>query len=94
MAKAWLLLGVFIALMPTAAGAHSWYPSDCCKDEHCHPAPCDEIKKDGTGFVWFDAESRHKIFFTRDQMKSSQDDGCHVCVQGWTGVCIFLPWRS
>jgi hypothetical protein len=78
-----------------AADAHSWYPSECCLDNHCHPVPCDSIKKDGIkGFWWFDDGSLQKIFFKREQVKASQDDYCHVCLIGWTGVCLFMPYRS
>ena len=87
-------LALLIAMALTPARAHSWYPSECCLDNHCHPAPCNSIKPDRGGFWWFDDGSKQIIFFAQAQVKPSQDDYCHVCVMGWTGVCIFLPWRS
>ena len=88
------VLLALLLLAAAPASAHSWYPEECCKQKHCHPAPCDAIKPDGAGFWWFDDATQQRIFFEHGQVKSSQDDLCHVCVMGWTGVCIFLPWRS
>ena len=92
--KSRFLLALALLLAASPASGHSWYPSDCCADKDCHPAACDDIRKDGSGFAWFDLELHQWISFKREQMKPSQDDGCHVCVLSWTGICIFLPWRS
>jgi hypothetical protein len=88
------LLTLLFMIAATPAAAHSWYPEGCCRENHCHPAPCDSIKPDRGGFWWFDDATQQVIHFESQQMKPSQDEFCHVCVTGWTGVCIFLPWRS
>jgi hypothetical protein len=44
MAKLVCLL-VVAQLINSAAGAHSWYPKECCSDNDCRPVPCAELTK-------------------------------------------------
>ena len=74
------------------AHAHSWYPQNCCGDQHCHPVPCEEVSRTALGnYLWKTVEFDKKV------MKLSEDDGCHVCINPNTtpgGLCIFLAPRS
>jgi hypothetical protein len=66
---------------------HSFYAQECCRDRHCHPVACNEIKPNGDGWMWGDVQ------FTRAQLHKSPDGGCHVCIElnEPIGICIYLP---
>jgi len=69
--------------------AHSWYPWECCHDQHCHPVPCDSIKASALGLSW------NGITFTEPMIKDSLDQQCHVCVEVVGKFrypyCVFVP---
>ena len=80
-------------LIASAAGAHSWYPKECCSDEDCRPVPCDELIESGYGLTW-----RGKVFFNERQTHASLDNRCHVCIRSYVGffvpsvpICVFIP---
>ena len=63
---------------------HSWYPHECCGDEHCHSVPCTELNETWQGVWW------HNILFRRDQIKPSLDADCHVCEVTGHPYCVFV----
>lgn len=70
---------------------HSWYPNECCGDEHCHPVPCDEISEDEKGAMHW-----KNLIFDGSQIRTSPDNECHVCNllekdRPVTPLCIFTP---
>lgn len=70
--------------------AHSWYPTECCFERHCHPVPCDEISEDTNGSLHW-----KNLYFDGSQIKPSRDKDCHVCHQlennkPVTPICIFI----
>ena len=69
--------------------AHSWYPWECCHDQHCHPVPCELIKANALGLSW------NGITFTEPMIKNLLDEHCHVCVdvvgKYRYRYCVFVP---
>jgi hypothetical protein len=60
-------------LMIGSAGAHDWYPKDCCSGNDCEPIACDSIAETSTGFLW------RGLTFTREKVRASPNAKCHVC---------------
>jgi len=86
---------IVVALLSIAdASAHSWYPSECCGGDEiegdCRAVPCSEISEQGDGSILW-----HGVTFSREQLRPSQDQSCHVCVNGNSGWpvphCVFTP---
>jgi hypothetical protein len=83
-------------LIPALVLVHSWYPMQCCGNHDCHPVPCSEIRHVLGGWEWW--KDGKKVFFQEKEKQPSQDDQCHVCVNGNTtdgegnpfGLCIFM----
>lgn len=76
--------------------AHSWYPTMCCENNHCHPVPCAEIQVNGDGYKYTGEWAPGGVVFEKGQVKPSQDAECHVCIvqtalKTLNGVCIFIP---
>jgi len=86
-----------IAVLISILLIHGWYDPDCCGGKDCHPVPCEEIHNDGQGnFLWHRGPN-DDVFFLKNKMKVSQDDGCHVCVLenvSPAGICIYLAPRT
>ena len=83
------------ALIIGTAGAHSWYPHECCHDDDCRPVPCADLHHEDAGYVRWG-----RTWFPRSMIRLSQDDLCHVCTIepmvtnakfGPTPVCAFVP---
>src|SRR5215472_18911318 len=94
-----VLLIVFIT-MSWPAQAHSFYDKQCCGDLDCQPVACEDITAQDGGFFYRDPHARATYFFTRDKMKLSPDDGCHICLHrtsasgAATPLCLYLPIRT
>ena len=81
-----LLLALFLL-------AHSWYPQDCCTENHCHPVPCSDLQREPYPSL------RLKMWnyvpqgmrFPESLIRPSQDEQCHVCVNGTMMLCVFMP---
>ncbi len=77
---------------------HSFYEQDCCREQHCHPVPCEEIESMASGWVWHPL-GHAAVTFNRGTQKPSPDGACHVCVLDMMntgmhdGICIYLPPR-
>ena len=75
-----------------SAGAHSWYPRECCSDNDCRPVPCEELIESRYGLTW-----RGQVIFNERQTHASLDDRCHVCITSYgffapnVPVCVFIP---
>lgn len=86
-----LIVVLMLALLfcTLSARAHSWYPSNCCAERHCHPVACEEITKTHDGYLW------HGVHFHNMHHQWSPDGDCHVCLdQGPVDqipYCIFTP---
>ena len=81
---------VVAQLISSAAGAHSWYPKECCSDNDCRPVPCAELTKINLGLMW-----RGLVIFNDMQTRDSRDEFCHVCIKSHAGfdlpICVFIP---
>ena len=62
------------------------YPWDCCGEEDCHPVPCDELLEDTTGGYKY----KDLYYFSKNQVKNSEDNKCHVCIMGIKPLCAFI----
>ncbi len=91
-----LVIIVFVALAfgSVPADSHSWYPSECCSDQDCKPAPCEQIKILDNGCREYDGATYcdQKQFPQMKRIRPSQDEQCHACrVPGNSfGICIFV----
>src|SRR5260221_11021510 len=69
---------------------HSWYPPECCAEEHCHIIPCKDIIVKGYEYLY------HGMTFFSNHIRVSPDGLCHAC---WSTIkdgsfhpfCIFIP---
>lgn len=81
-------------LLTTAALGHSWYPSECCSDSDCKPIACDLLTELPNGMY-----SYGNVTFSKDQVKSSLDGKCHVCISEYESGnkiprCVFIQQSS
>lgn len=77
----WSLLILWVALFVMAlveqAGAHEWYPWECCSDNDCAPIPMSESpREERGGFTLIDG--RH---FDYKTVRPSPDGKWHLCEQ-------------
>jgi hypothetical protein len=94
-----LALACALALAARAALAHDapsgmHYDAQCCAEQDCRPVACEQITAVPNGFNYQDPYDRSIFFFTRDKMRLSQDDQCHVCLHGsiiHAPMCLYLP---
>jgi hypothetical protein len=92
-------LGLGLAVLPTLifsapAGAHDWYPIECCSGYDCAPVDQAELREGDTLVV----TSKHGTGIVPASMtrRESKDHRMHVCMRkSWDGqmrvICVFLP---
>lgn len=66
---------------------HSWYPITCCSGKDCYPVPCDQLIEQTDGSVLY-----HGINFMASMVHPSQDALCHVCLNTYGAICVFLQY--
>jgi hypothetical protein len=81
-------------IMPAPAGAHDWYPIECCSGYDCAPVDQAELQEGDTLVV----TSKHGTGIVPAAMtrRESKDHRMHVCMRkSWDGqmrvICVFLP---
>jgi hypothetical protein len=84
------------------AGAHSWYPEECCSDDDCVPA--DAINADDRGATIVSVGDYRIGIPAGLKPRSSPDGRIHICFQVVWGdvdgssvtvpICLFLPSQS
>src|SRR4051812_1216404 len=82
------LAGVVLAGAPLPAGAHSWYPKDCCGGNDCAPAESVLRRNDGSYEVITRGMSV-LIPAEYTEWKRSPDGRIHVCVREYFLACAF-----
>lgn len=95
------LTALAMAGLMTAAGAHSWYPVNCCSERDCEALPIDGIEETATGWhVRYLSERFGAVdeVIPRDRARHSQDGRFHGC---WRlsperprTICFFVPSNS
>ena len=81
-------------LIVSPAGAHSWYPKECCHNDDCHPVPCGELTTTRYGLSW-----KGVAVFSEPMIRFSPDGACHVCgmwqqqstILPYLPLCVFVP---
>ncbi len=83
------LAGIALA---SAAYAHSWYPSECCHEQHCHVA--DNVRETTSGA---EVRVRGEVIFVpyTAKRRQSHDGHYHICYGYADGeiiiYCFFEP---
>ncbi len=70
---------------------HSWYPAECCGGQDCHPVSCESLVETEDGVRW------GELVFKGEQIRASQDGGCHVCYglgEPTKPFCVFIRTSS
>ena len=94
----WVLLFVFVALvglmlllwlLGKPVEAHEWYAKQCCGGNDCRPVPCEELVELGNG------DWKWQVYtFKREQVHSSHDSKCHICIHptgiGKMPLCAYI----
>jgi hypothetical protein len=91
MAVVIILCAMFVAFVPRAAKAHSWYDVECCHNDDCKPVAYEDVEEVGGG-SWRHVPSG--TVFTRAMVKPSKDRHFHVCIgnKSWNKgkpLCIY-----
>ncbi len=82
---------------PQPAGAHAWYPQECCNDQDCFPADDVEMRADGSMIVTVGPNARFRVTVPPSfPLRPSQDPRVHVCIYrdvlGRHRIrCVFVP---
>jgi hypothetical protein len=76
-----------LSAFAVCAWAHEDYPYDCCRDQHCHPVPCNEIHMEKGYYHW-------KQYSIPARQVRMDLPGCHVCIQNENMICIFVEGDS
>jgi len=80
--------GAVMTAVPLPAGAHDWYPKDCCGGNDCAPAESVLRRKDGSYEVFARGMSV-LIPSEYNEWKRSPDGRVHVCVREHLLACAF-----
>ena len=80
--------GTVMTAMPLTAGAHDWYPKDCCGGNDCAPAESVLRRKDG-GYEVLARGVSVLIPPEYNEWKLSPDGRIHVCVREHLLACAF-----
>lgn len=72
-AAAWALLLCLTGM----AGAHSWYPIECCSGQDCQPVSVDDLVEQSDG-SWKYLPTG--LVFPKETIRPSQDRHFHVCI--------------
>ncbi|MFG1179921.1 hypothetical protein [Xanthobacter versatilis] len=93
---AWHALGLALslcalALLPSLARAHEWYPAYCCSGQDCYEIGPEDVEFVGQGyFIKATGE-----YYPRDAVPESPDGKFHRCsIQGKREartLCLFAP---
>jgi hypothetical protein len=79
---AWAL----ILWLVRSAGAHSWYPAECCSGHDCAPVEPSRVRV-GRGGYWLDGK-----FIPQANVRRSLDGEYHACFpQPHNLRCFFAP---
>jgi hypothetical protein len=85
-----LIIAVLIGLA-APAGAHDWYPRDCCSGFDCFPIADNEVEPIANGFrIRLSGQT-----VTGSQVRRSEDGRFHLCTKGGEPagepLCLFEP---
>ncbi len=85
-----LMVIAIVLAISGQAGAHSWYPKDCCHDEDCAPVVKIEYLKDGYMRVTTE-NGRSALFHRLLPKRPSKDNRVHACIYAGEPMCLFVP---
>lgn len=90
-----------LSAAPESAGAHGWYPRDCCNDHDC--AEITSLTQLPNGLLRVETEQGFAVAPRGFSPKPSPDNQAHACLRqigpdeehmGWMLICLFLPGIS
>lgn len=88
-----LLLSALLALLPSIATAHDWYPWECCSDNDCAPIDASTVRETRAGY--FIEQNGETLSYSDKRVRVSPDGQTHLCtVGGMTKgktLCLFRP---
>jgi hypothetical protein len=97
-------LGLALLVCASApAGAHSWYPYDCCSDRDCWPMGVDsDAREPDPAIVPGGYRLRDGTFVAEAETRPSRDGRFHICRESGRAnggviapidkpVCLFVP---
>lgn len=78
----------------TKAGAHDWYPIECCHDLDC--APVEHVERPGGDELVVTSRNGTGVVPKDMQRRQSRDHRMHVCMQPsgdgrMRVICVFVP---
>jgi hypothetical protein len=91
---AYVVLMLTVLFMTVPAGAHEWYPYECCSDHDCGPIALEQepVEEHG-GFRLLDGR-----FMPYREIKNSPDNQWHLCESKWQPepkdrkiLCLYAP---
>src|SRR5512139_3180235 len=83
-----LAFGVLVLYLKPA-GAHSWYPMECCHDKDCQQIPSKEVKVlPQGGYQW------HEFVIPQRKVRFAPDNNYHICIFNGHVLCFFAPQPS
>ena len=80
------LIAALALLLPNAAGAHDWYPSDCCNQKDCRPVE-EGVVVDQPGGVM--VKGFGFVFRSDPRLRVSPNGEDHVCSASGRLYCVF-----
>lgn len=88
--SAFVLKGLFVwLLLISAAAAHSWYPTECCRETDCRPIASERVMEFEHEYL-IDG----RLAIGREHARPSPDGGFHGCPNQSGGLrCFFAPPR-
>lgn len=91
-----LIATLLLALLPSIATAHDWYPWECCSDNDCRVVAPETVRQTPAGFAL--QQNGETLPYTDKRVRVSPDGQYHLCTAGGfdTGrtLCLFTPSQS
>jgi hypothetical protein len=86
-----------IVLWSAPAGAHTWYPKECCSGQDCAPVEkATWLIPAGGGLPQLVVTSSIGTAIVPHDLpvRDSKDGRMHVCIQDVWVICLFVPPRA
>jgi len=85
---------ICLLLLTTSAGAHDWYPRECCSQKDCRELQDWEVTETNGGYSVASDNSSAIYHTPYAKTRPSQDKKFHKCEGKSTLLCFFAPTGS